>query len=360
MLLWAVIGCAGWEAWEAEDLRWIERETTTGSSGSERLAIEVEPGETAFLLTARLDWPYRAFVLDLEGPGGELLYEAEAIWEEGAHSWTGAVSPEWATTLNWPVLDAQEPLEPGRYRARVGVIDLEDFYVRRAPLTATVAFKADPEPASGVVHANLVLVDDLADDTAARAAIEAALPTWRAIYGSVGLSLEVSWSEYQGGPLMAPGEGSREAYEAIAAASPPRSVNVVFVDLIEDSDELYGLAGHIPGPLVPSIHSAVTISMLVNSGADGVFTADEERLLGETIAHEVGHQLGLFHPVETTWSAWDALDDTPECATQVSCTSRLGRNLMFPYPVCTDDGCAPQDELSDQQGRQAHRYVGVR
>jgi hypothetical protein len=63
--------------------------------------------------------------------------------------------------------------------------------------------------------------------------------------------------------------------------------------------------------------------------------------LGQTMAHEGGHFLGLFHTTEAEGTAFDPLPDTPECATGADgnrdgivdyneCKSGKGsENLMF-------------------------------
>ncbi len=41
--------------------------------------------------------------------------------------------------------------------------------------------------------------------------------------------------------------------------------------------------------------------------------ADDATMLGRTLAHEIGHYLGLFHTSEADGSVLEALQDTPEC-----------------------------------------------
>ena len=70
---------------------------------------------------------------------------------------------------------------------------------------------------------------------------------------------------------------------------------------------ILGIAGGIPGP--PTIrgtgHSGVAVTM---AGYDR-----DPVQLAQTMAHEGGHFLGLYHTTEAEGTAFDPLPDTPEC-----------------------------------------------
>ncbi|MCB9682404.1 MAG: hypothetical protein H6733_13135 [Alphaproteobacteria bacterium] len=100
-----------------------------------------------------------------------------------------------------------------------------------------------------------------------------------------------------------------------------------------------GLAGGLPGPLgATTPASGVALNLGAHRDAD--YRLDV-RLLGETLAHELGHQLGLFHTTEANGRSFDVHDDTPTCDVDLfdddrdgtvsaeECVSRDGRNLMF-------------------------------
>ena len=121
---------------------------------------------------------------------------------------------------------------------------------------------------------------------------------------------------------------------------------------------LYGMAGGIPGPLVDNGHAGVMVDLLSHAGSDVLYSDEETRILAETMGHEVGHFLGLFHPNEIDLTGYDALGDTPECADLVSCEEVLGTNLMYPYPICSGFTCTAQSQLTDNQSGVIMRYTG--
>jgi len=240
------------------------------------------------------------------------------------------------------------------------VVNLDLEYTSDVEVDLDVLLKQDPDLENGLLEVDLVYAGAAAEDTELERAIGEAIEVWTDLYDQIGIELsltERTWEE--AGGIAPPGFGSGELYEAISDSAPLGSVVVVVVDELEDAEGIYGVAGGIPGALVGSERSVVSVNAITNSGPDLVFSEEEERLLGETMAHEVLHYLGLFHPVEPDWALWDALADTPECDSQMPCEQALGENLMFPYPLCTPTGCTPQTLLTAQQGGTANRYTGV-
>jgi len=98
------------------------------------------------------------------------------------------------------------------------------------------------------------------------------------------------------------------------------ALNVFFVNSIyKDGDFaggglVLGIAAGIPGPafLGPSYRSGVVVAVFEQG--------DGEDYLGNVIAHEIGHYLGLYHSTESNGALHDTLLDTAENDTQ---------NLMF-------------------------------
>ncbi len=125
----------------------------------------------------------------------------------------------------------------------------------------------------------------------------------------------------------------------------------------------------VPVFLVRSLGIALGVSANVpglqgmyGRGASGLAIAvdllrDLESDGGGTLAHEIGHFLGLFHTSEQDGTVLEALEDTPECRADrdangdgfvddVECAGAGADNLMFWLA-----GDEPQVDLSSEQGR---------
>jgi hypothetical protein len=115
------------------------------------------------------------------------------------------------------------------------------------------------------------------------------------------------------------------------------SVNVFFVrGFAGEMSGVLGVSAGIPG--VPGIHGSPGTGLVFASEYLG--GRDGNQLVGQTLAHELGHFLGLFHTTEQQGGGGDHLEDTPFCET---IDEGLGgcpdlNNLMF--PVAAWDGLA--------------------
>ena len=149
-----------------------------------------------------------------------------------------------------------------------------------------------------------------------------------------------------------PGGGFVEIPELARLGSAPRgpAVPVFLVRLLEPS--FLGLTGGVPGPLGAPGSDAAWLILSVDVLGDD---------LGPVLAHELGHYLGLFHPVERDGFVNEAFADTPTCPaardvdgnglTPDECADLGGDNLMF--PLLTERLAVPP--LSPSQQAQVRR-----
>lgn len=266
--------------------------------------------------------------------------------------------------LSYPSAPSNPPVQTGSYLHELVGNGASDYSI-------IVAAKNDPDLGQGTLRANIFYVGEFAQRADIHRAIRDALDRFRAIYRQAGISLLFHEQDVASdtGTLVDPSAGS-EMYSA-AASLPGVSIFAVnifigsTVDVPSVGADAFGKAPFIPGPAVQSPHSAVAIG-LDEHDADGNdrLSAEEAVQLAYTIAHETGHYLGLFHPVEISggppgdlsFSNGDALGDTPSCQTSEECDlSRADENLMFPTAVEE----VAQDNLTGEQAQVLNSQVVI-
>ncbi|MCB9692264.1 MAG: hypothetical protein H6736_10665 [Alphaproteobacteria bacterium] len=350
-----------WIETDGGDWRTLLATMESNGSGNIRVSIEPEPDETSFLASFEPLDPERLSHLRFLQVEDSIPYRAtDETADSNPYNRSSAAFLSSSTTVNWPIQTTDGALEGRTHKLTVGIADTTRAY-RQGTARVGVMLKSDPDPASGLLRVNLIFGGALVDDEALYAATEDAIQVWRDIYASAGIQLDVVLFQAPYSTLAGPGQGDAPQWREIAESTRFGAVNVVLVEEIGGQPGAFGLAGGIPGPLAYTGQSAVAINAVLTAGADGVFDRQESRLLGESMAHEVGHFLGLYHPVEKTFERWDGLDDTPVCEAELPCVEALGDNLMFPYPIgCNSEiGCLPQERISVEQAEVMNRYTGV-
>ncbi len=240
------------------------------------------------------------------------------------------------------------------------MVDGSGYYAGYEDLSVVAQTRSDDNLSSGTVNIEIIFAQGVGSDDAVVSATEQAVARWEDIWADAGLAVSISWYDSDLDPALTDlSEGGSDVISDLSAEGTDADVMVLIGETIGSYDDVYGISGGIPGPLTESPRAAVVISWLTNAGSDGSFSDDDIRLYGETLAHEVGHYTGLFHPVEDGWQYWDALSDTSDCGSASACESDLGDNLMFPYPVCDWEECVHQDNLSAGQQGVMHRYTGT-
>ena len=361
-LVLCLAACGPTTAWEIADTDGLEHRLATERSrsrGIARFAFDVEESHESLLLTFNSENPYGAYVDSLTTPDGRVVFDAPAL-AATSFSLTGAQFGDTLAHLNWPILGTHADLQPGRWVAEVGALDPDFYLTKRVDIEATLTLKTDADLDAGILQVAVIYAGGAEGDPELVSATEAAVDQWMALYESFGITMEVQFETWEGPITDSPTGRSGDAYLAIKQSLPLGTVPMVVLPDFANWNGVFGISGGIPGPLTPTERSAVAVSGAVNSGPDLVFSDDEIRLYAETMAHEMGHYLGVFHPVEQDWRSWDAIGDTDNCSNENDCIDLFGDNLMFPFPVCGPASCQPQQVLTDGQASVFQRYTGVR
>lgn len=334
-------------------------EDVSASDGIGELRFEVESGVEAVLFTAESEGNYLTVEV-LENPDGDWVFD-NSDWYGDDNNLTGASYPYGSnTSFNWPIRGEDGDLEEGTWTVYFGVYSFGGA-ARDGDLDVDWHAKRDQDGFDeGTVRVRIVYADGLDEDEDLVEAVEGAVERWEEIYTDDGIDLEVEYASSSIDEDLSSPSFRSDQYTDVAEDTDGRQVTVLLGDSIDgSSSDYYGVAGSIPGTLDANGNAVVVISWIANSGGDGNFSTGDVRLFGETMAHEVGHYLGLFHPVEYTYDMWDALDDTDECTSENRCINDLGENLMFPYPICGFTSCDPQGVLTDDQDGVINRYTGT-
>ena len=138
------------------------------------------------------------------------------------------------------------------------------------------------------------------------------------------------------------------------------TVNLFFVeDQPSGETAILGVSAGIPG----SMSIASSWNGVINYlSAYATGSTLNSQVLGETVAHEMGHWLGLFHTTEAAGSSFDPLSDTAQCPISLDgdsdgkvyaeeCEGYGADNLMFWTTWSTSSQAAgkTQEKLSTEQ-----------
>ena len=138
------------------------------------------------------------------------------------------------------------------------------------------------------------------------------------------------------------------------------TVNLFFVEDQPSSETaILGVSAGIPG----SMSIASSWNGVINYlSAHATGSTLNSQVLGETVAHEMGHWLGLFHTTEAAGSSFDPLSDTAQCPISLDgdsdgkvyaeeCEGYGADNLMFWTTWSTSSQAAgkTQEKLSTEQ-----------
>lgn len=354
--MWLVISLISCSTTELKGGTGYIQTVRTNTAGRATFEIEIDGSTDGFLLTAEANgW---VAMETISNPQGEVVFTWEEWWD-AEENITSSIWPlSWDSTTNWPIRASDEALEEGTWTVTVGVFNEDGDSMAWRNVAGTVQTKEDTDLTAGTIAVTVAFTDTVQNDDAVMAAADQAMDRWREIWAQMNVDVAFTIIETDiSSDLPYPDD---EAIQQLSEEGSETDVLMIIGETVNDSTDYYGFAGSIPGPLVATPRAAVVVGWLAHAGIDGEFDDQDIRIFGETMAHETGHYLGLFHPVEAEYDGWDALGDTPYCESESECHELMKNNLMFPYPVCGFSTCQPQGELTEQQGGVMHRYVGVR
>lgn len=316
----------------------------SGSDGQVVIEFEIRPAVSAFQLAAQSP---RGLVrlTALSGPGGA------DITQLSSNPTLTRPAPLSPNVTTFPFVGGI--VTSGVYRAQYRLLDEDSAQpLNGVPLTVSVLSKIDPDPSSGVLRVNLILVGAVANDPNIRESLEKSVKIWRTLFGRASVNLDVQWYEIDGPrTLPSPFAGS-PYYDGLVPQFRPDSVNIfmgIEVSGLMSPSYRFGLPGSKPGSAVPGPRSAIAISIIQITGGDGAFDLDDEddgverhndetRLAAEELARLTAQYLGLENIVDFSGNEViksDSLSDTPSCIALLGCRNEgaVRENVMFPFPI---------------------------
>jgi hypothetical protein len=288
-----------------------------------------------------LDGP--SMFTDFETPGDGPLLTAETERAYRGSPVTPFVAERWAT-LQYPSVPDQH-VRGGEYRFRFAAS-------RRDPVSVKVGLRRGALADRASIGANLISLPGAFRDGAERdAVLGGVVREYNRVLAGAGFGIDPDRVAY--GEIVAPDLGavprSEAGFERITSAQIQtadgqslieHAVNVYFIGAYSNGDRsLLGQSMGIPGR--PGDHG---------TAGDGIVVSIEAHRAGgggpdlpaivQTLAHELGHWLGLSHTSERDGETHDALTDTPECTrdsdrdrdgelVHSECGEAGGGNLMF-------------------------------
>jgi len=334
---------------------WSEEGVSDGN-GSLEIEIEIPANATSVMITSETD-DY-VFVDRFESPNGTAVYSWND-WGNSSEMLTLAMYPDHVNVLNWPVRSIDTELSAGTWKlslVTLRVMGSDFYYAGNTPVDLRIQYKTDTNLSQATVKARIVYADGVQNNTEVVSAVAQAISYWEDVWSAANITLIHSiQNENVDATLPFPGD---PIVSQLSANTAEDEILIVIGETVENEENLLGISGGIPGSLVDTNKSVMMVSWLNNAGPDGVFDALEIEMLGVTMVHEIGHYMGLFHPVEIELTNWDALNDTAYCTALPQCENLLGTNLMFPYPVFQSNGSLGIKDITIDQQAVLHRYTG--
>jgi hypothetical protein len=223
---------------------------------------------------------------------------------------------------------ADQPVSNGTYGyALASTVDAGEVILLR---------RRGPQPVSGTVDVNFFVLDGSGlEDSGLQQAAELFAQVFAQAGIRVGTMTHITVTGAQD-LLSVPSSGAagsllRQVPPLSNLASNPAACNVFFVrEIVDDEGGLFGISLGIPAAL--TIPGTISSGVVINVSAHETAGGFDGRELGQTITHETGHSLGLYHTSEQDGSHHDTISDTPECVGEEPLAAEGcadGANFMF-------------------------------
>lgn len=314
-----------------DDLDVTTYKTRISNGLSERLTFDVPYGVDSFLIEVR-GKKGLYYLTELITPQGKDVIEGAKYTTRGAREVPGLV--DWLYP-NSPGLFAEE----GTYTITVRGLDAftgsnlnEDIEILiYTPL-------AKPAETCGI-HLDFLVDDAALGQATFGAAVERIVEQIDRNYRQIGIKI----ADYQTYRVNMQSSdinlGDNSAISIVddvlkktlpIQAARENAVHVMLVRRIGGSDNpTFDPAGYsmgLPGPYAADRGtSAVMVSTELYADGSGSLDADG---LASSLAHEIGHFMGLYHTSERNGADHDPIDDTAECDSEFTCTDEFRRNIM--------------------------------
>ena len=318
---------------------------------SQTAGLDIPPGTSSFALTPRVNstkaYPY---IVQLKDPKGNLVSEVQSQCKQ--YAVPNRYSPDsQVNTLMVPNTPSVQVM-PGLYTMMVGATDLS--------LTPTVTLQLKLGLAQkGKLNLNWYFLN-ISGTCVPKPALNKATAgshKWfskmrnnlQTILGSAGITVGTETFNDLKNPALdvidLSENSAAELYSLFASSKgvKGKAINIFLVREIKSGSmggTVLGYAGGIPGPpgIHGTVHSGVTMSMI------GVCYENLGYNPSHTLAHELGHYLGLWHNIEReTLPGWD------EVKQDVACPCPCGPNMSC-YKETSRYGfqwCRGQDPIPD-------------
>jgi hypothetical protein len=333
--------------------------------GVVRLGFDAPDDAVSFVVTLEPEATPRAIqLIEVRGPDG-LLWSA---LEPGPHPFEPLARGNLNDFVPYSVMlpSAPElPLASGRYELALRVGSDDALTVR-----GDVVFKRAPADPAGALAIAVWFVEGAgidAEGAASNARLAEGLSAFAEILAAAGVELtQTVFRDLtgQGAAALAGLDDDAETAELLARlaaedeAASERALHFVFVASIEAGagKTVRGKTTGLPGPPAhPELARRGAVIIAIDT------LPVSARRIGEMLAHEAGHYLGLRHTSEFDGLRHDPLADTPECPAERSsvtssdgtkllsaedCVDLDGANLLFYTPP---QRALSQDEISEDQ-----------